>query len=183
MSKEKFNVHYVCTLSEAQKLVKKHKHFWVSNCGCREGQRNKCKRSRIDVCLYFTDTFGSSGTGFRRSKPSEAKRILREARDKFLVCRPFRDSKKKNIIDGICFCCDCCCGYFLDSKYRCDKGEFIEKTNLEKCKNCGSCVDVCYFKARKMDEGELRIVPKKCYGCGLCIDACPQASIEMRARQ
>ncbi len=186
MSKPKYPIHYVSTLDEAGKLVRQHKKFWISNCGCREGQRNKCKRSRIDVCLYFTDTFGSTGTGFKRVNRAEVKRILKEAREKFLVSRPFRNPKKKNIVDGICFCCDCCCWYFTSpkgKKYRCDKGVYIEQTDLARCTACGSCVDVCYFEARDIKKRTLKINRRRCYGCGLCIEVCPEESILMVKRK
>ena len=84
---------------------------------------------------------------------------------------------------GICFCCDDCCDYFLYPDEKCDKGVYIEETNLDLCDDCGICVDVCYFKARKKDNGQLIIEQDNCYGCGLCIDACPEGGIGMVRRK
>lgn len=179
MSKDKFNVHYVATIDEADRLVKRRRRFWISNCGCRESVKKPCRRSRVDVCLYFTDTFGSSGTGFKRASAAAAKKIIKEAREKFLVARPFRDPKNKNVPAGICFCCDCCCGYFKTDKYRCDKGMYVEKTDFETCTACGSCVDVCYFNARSVKKGGLKIDRRRCYGCGLCVEACRREAVSM----
>jgi len=181
MSEEKFNMHYVSTREEAKDLVSKFKSFWVSNCGCRES-RGKCSRSRMDVCLMFRSDFPPTGSGFRELTRKDVDEILKEAKDKHLVSRPFRNEKNKAQTDGICFCCDDCCGYFLNPEEKCDKGKSIEKTDQEICNNCGDCAQVCYFKARQMNSEELRVDQDKCYGCGLCQDVCPLVCIEMVSR-
>jgi hypothetical protein len=145
MADEILHMHYVCTHEEAAALINANPYFWVSNCGCRE-QRNGCARSRIDVCLMFDGDSGSSGSGLRAITPAEAQNILAEAKDKMLVARPFRNMKNMSETQGICFCCDDCCGYFLDKDEICDKGRFIELTNEKSCSNGFCCVDVCHFR-------------------------------------
>lgn len=176
-----YNQHFVCTLDEARKLVEEHDQFYVSNCGCRES-KGTCKRSKIEVCLYFNDEFGATGTGKRAISRDEVYDILTEAKTKHLVPRPFRSETDKNMLDGICFCCDDCCYYFTAHEEECDKGAFIENTILENCINCGNCVDVCYFKAREINNDSLEIDRYKCYGCGLCVDVCPTNCISMIAK-
>ena len=173
--------HYVCTHERARELVESHDRFWVSNCGCREGKGN-CARSRMDLCLIFAESFPGSGTGKRQVILTDVKEILREARDKHLVARPFRD-EKRSATDGICFCCDDCCGYFLDPTEKCDKGEMVESTDLMQCNNCGECVGVCYFKARRMAADHLAVDTSNCYGCGLCIEVCPEECIQLIDRK
>lgn len=182
MNEKELAFHYVCTWEEARKLVSHHHRFWVSNCGCREN-RGKCDRSRVDVCLMFKgDIVGSGGSGKKEISLAQLEEIFREAKEKHLVTRPFRNENDMTETDGICFCCDDCCGYFLDPAEICDKGIFIEKTELDKCTNCGICVDVCYFRARKMEGGELALERDSCYGCGLCVDVCPEDCLEMVPR-
>ena len=65
----------------------------------------------------------------------------------------------------------------------CDKGTLIENTTMEECNQCGECEEVCFFGARKMDDGELSLNREECYGCGLCIDVCPTECIEMFPRK
>jgi Pyruvate/2-oxoacid:ferredoxin oxidoreductase delta subunit len=182
VSQEISAIHYVSTRGEAGELVKDLTCFWVSNCGCRESRGNKCSRSRMDVCLYFRDDFGPTGSGFRQISRKEVEEIFQEAQNKHLVTRPFRDEKNMTETAGICFCCDDCCGYFLNPQEKCDKGKLIEKTDREVCNNCGICIEVCYFKARKMNEGEFVIERENCYGCGLCLDVCALECIEMEKR-
>jgi ferredoxin len=180
MSDAKIPMHYVCTHATARRLVDEQRRFWVSNCGCRE-QRGSCTRSRMDVCLMFTESDQGSGSGLHAVTRAEVEAILREAAEKRLVARPFRDATR-TATDGICFCCDDCCGYFLDAEEICDPGEQIQQTDLSLCTHCGVCVDACYFHALSLVDGQLTIARERCFGCGLCLDACPEGCIEMVAR-
>jgi Pyruvate/2-oxoacid:ferredoxin oxidoreductase delta subunit len=174
--------HYVCTRTEAWSVVQRHGRFWVSNCGCRE-QSTGCARSRVDVCLTFReDVEGSGGSGKHEVSLSEVRAIFREAEDKHLVTRPFRSDENPSVTDGICFCCDDCCGYFQDEDEVCDKGSMVERTDASRCTDCGTCVSVCYFGARGMVADCLEVDQSRCYGCGLCADVCSAPCIEMVAR-
>jgi NAD-dependent dihydropyrimidine dehydrogenase PreA subunit len=174
--------HYVCTRDEARELVKKFHRFWVSNCGCRQERGGKCRRSRMDLCLMFRDDIETSGTGMKEVSFSEVEEIFRESQEAHLVTRPFRDEETKTRTEGICFCCDDCCGYFQNEDGVCDKGKLIERTRSSECTNCGECVEVCYFGARQLEGDELIIDRDNCYGCGLCVDICPMEYIEMVVR-
>ncbi|MFH1313945.1 MAG: 4Fe-4S binding protein [Candidatus Eisenbacteria bacterium] len=183
MSDETPPLHFVCTLEEARKIVDSKSKFWVSNCGCRE-LRGKCDRSRMDVCLQFCESTAADGSGIRRVTRDVVEEILKEAQDKHLVTRPFRDEATKTKTEGICFCCDDCCGYFTDPEDNaCDAGSLIESTDTDACIHCGLCADVCRFGAREMADGELKVDRDKCFGCGLCADVCPEDCITMVSRK
>lgn len=177
---EKVPTHYVCTHEKAWDLVKAHNRFWVSICGCREA-RGQCSRSRMDVCLMFAESDPGSDSGRREITFKEVEDILQEAQTKHLVARPFRNGTRTATI-GICFCCDDCCGFFLDPTEKCDKGALIEETDLLSCELCGTCAEVCYFKARDVDSDGISINRAKCYGCGLCADVCPEGCIQLIPR-
>jgi len=181
MSQDDLHFHYVCTQEEARDLIERNTLFWISNCGCREN-KGTCQRSRLDVCLQFRDDTPAWGGGKRVVSKSEVMEILLEARTKSLLARPFRGEQDRTRTDGICFCCDDCCEYFRNPEEKCDKGIYIEKTNLDACQNCGTCEDLCYFGARTIEGGELVLKPEACYGCGLCMAVCPEGCIEMVAR-
>ena len=177
-------MHFVCTRDEARTLVDARHEFWVCNCGCRE-RKGECARSRADVCLEFSPATEASGSGRRAISRVDVEEILREAEDKRLVTRPFRKVKDGVIldhVDGICFCCDDCCGYFLDPEERCDLGAFIAETDLSLCDGCLACVAVCRFGARTIEDGKLALDDSLCYGCGLCALDCPTAGIAMVPR-
>ena len=178
MSDTELAMHYVCTHQRAAELIGERSRFWVSNCGCRES-RGQCARSRMDVCLMFYEEEFASGSGKHEISRAEAEAILDEAQTKYLVTRPWRN-EARTATDGICFCCDDCCGYFLDPTERCDKGELAAVTDLNLCTDCGVCVEVCHFGARTIAAGGLALDTSQCYGCGLCAAACPEACIDMR---
>lgn len=176
-------LHYVCTVEQARRILPEQERFWVSSCGCRESRGGKCARSRIDVCLQFHDRTAASGfSGLKEIPASEVERLLLEAETRSLVCRPFRGYTDRSVTEGICFCCDDCCGYFLNRDERCDKGTLIERTEIEACNDCGECVDVCHFGGRSMVDGALALHREECYGCGLCVDGCPLGCVEMTPR-
>jgi ferredoxin len=179
MSMDDLAFHFVCTLDEAKSMVDKRKKFWISNCNCRE-HRGPCKRSRADVCLQFVAHTAADGPSKHVATRDEVDAIFEEAREKHLVPRPFRNRSRKGI-DGICFCCDDCCGYFLGLHGLCDKGKLIEQTDREICIDCGVCAGVCHFGARVAEEA-LKVDREKCYGCGICVDACAMKAIAMVPR-
>ena len=181
MSENGVPLHFVCTREQAQEIIGAHDDFWVSNCGCRE-ERGKCDRSRIDVCLQFAPETAADGSGLKRISRSDVDAIMKEAAEKNLVTRPYRDYGTRTVTEGICFCCDDCCWYFLYRDEACDKGSLIEKTDMDSCTHCGVCAEVCYFSARCMEEDELVVSRDECYGCGLCADSCPEECVEMVRR-
>lgn len=169
---EEKNMHYVTTYQQAKDLAHKFEKWSVTDCGCRKGNSQGCKRSPVDVCLTFSDDgYGSTGQGRRILDRQALDELFVLAQKNRLVTRPFRDYETKSKDEGICFCCDDCCSYFLSEDEPCDKGTLIEKTS-EECVHCGGCVDICYFKARKMVDGQLIVDKERCYGCGLCVDEC-----------
>ncbi len=174
-------IHYVSTHEKARELIDAQQTFLISNCGCREHSGHTCQRSRIDVCLMFDPTDCGSGSGIRPITRADALEILAEAQSKKLVARPFRN-ETRDATSGICFCCDDCCGYFLNPEEVCDKGEMIVATDFLICNDCGICVDFCQFHARAIVDGELVEELEKCYGCGLCATVCPEDCIKIIAR-
>ena len=174
-------MHFVCTIDEAKEIASKQKTFWVSDCGCRE-RKGRCNQSRHDVCLYFNKHIEGSGGNKKQISEKQLQELFSEAERKILVPRPFRNDDRTGI-DGICFCCNDCCAYFLDPSEACDKGQHIESTLMDDCTHCGICADVCFFKARIMKNDELKIISKNCYGCGLCVNTCPAGCIRMIRRK
>jgi NAD-dependent dihydropyrimidine dehydrogenase PreA subunit len=181
MSDRDIPVHYVCTIQEARQLVDGHDRFWVSNCGCRE-KKGECKRSRLDVCLAFNPEFGGTGSNFHEIDRAGVEAIFREADFGRLVARPFRNRENPDQTDGVCFCCDDCCSYFLDPAEKCDRGKLVEQTDRSRCIDCEVCAELCRFGARLMANKTLVVIHESCYGCGLCADICPQECIRMVPR-
>ena len=185
MDSQDLAFHYVATWDEAREIAGQFDRYWVMNFGCREERGAKCARSRMDLCLMFReDIAASGGSGKREISRVELNEIFDEAKEKHLVSRPFRNETDRTKTEGICFCCDDCCWHFLHpTEHECDKGRMIERTQIDGCNDCGECVLVCYFGAKKMNAGRLSIDRDECYGCGLCVDVCPTECIQMVQRR
>ncbi len=83
----------------------------------------------------------------------------------------------------ICNCCPCCCVVlkkFLEyGSPQMVKSDFIAKTDLAKCKNCGNCEEWCHFKARDFFNNKLHFNSIRCFGCGICVSKCPNNAITL----
>jgi len=179
MTEKKNHCHYVATYDQAKALLEAREQVLVDNCGCRQPS---CKRSHKRLCVWFTQEDRGKGSVDPLTQ-AQAIELLEYAHKQRLVARPFRDFATHTRTNGICFCCDDCCAYFVNPKGEpCDKGESIEQTNLPECTDCGQCEAACYFGARKMVDGKLALDREKCYGCGLCTDVCPTNCITMVQR-
>jgi hypothetical protein len=96
--------HYVCTRDQAKEIAGGFDRYWVMNCGCREERGAICARSRMDLCLMFReDIEGSGGSGKKEISKAELEDIFKEAKEKHLVTRPFRNDKDRTKTEGICF--------------------------------------------------------------------------------
>jgi hypothetical protein len=126
-------MHFVSTYEEARTLVDLALVFSISNCGCRE-RRGACGRSKHELCLLFAER-EASGSGKHAIGRAEAEAVLAYAREHALVARPYRDDATRTRVEGVCFCCDDCCSYFLDRSEVCDRGASVERTDLDACKH------------------------------------------------
>jgi ferredoxin len=177
-------LHYVATYREAAELIRAHDRLWLARCGCRASRRpgERCSRSREEVCVWFRPDVPMMSKVRPMSWP-EAEHLLEEAREALLVPRPFRDDATRTETDGVCFCCDDCCSYFLDPDEPCDAGAMIATLDREACTACGDCVEVCRFGARTLFAERLVVADASCAGCGLCVDVCSAGCVAMVARR
>jgi heterodisulfide reductase subunit A-like polyferredoxin len=59
------------------------------------------------------------------------------------------------------------------------KSDFIAKTDLDKCNDCGECESWCYFGGREFTDNKLHFNPINCFGCGICVSKCPSKAITL----
>lgn len=89
---------------------------------------------------------------------------------------------------AICNCCICgCVPYILNRElgqrmYPLLRGEYVSRTDLDRCTGHGACVEACPFGARALIEGKAQMVGP-CFGCGRCVEMCPERAIEMVRRE
>jgi len=48
----------------------------------------------------------------------------------------------------------------------------------EDCQGCGTCVDACFVKNIRLENGH-SVIGDDCMGCGNCVEICPNDAIVM----
>jgi UDP-glucose 4-epimerase len=166
----------------------------VDYCGCRKGW--KCKDYPVEIgCLMMGDSaLEITRFPFREVGPDEAREHALKAVEAGLVPIVGK-ARVDNYIFGVkdhsrmltvCFCCDCCCitrftRYLplrsLDPIW--PRLDGISMTVTEKCKGCGKCVERCYIKAIRVQDGKA-VIADTCRACGRCAAGCPSKAIEVK---
>jgi len=157
----------------------------VFQCGCRQIRDKPCEP--IQVCMAIGQPFVDfivehHPNSSRRLTQVEALELLEaEYKRGHLHSAWFKDACLDRFY-AICNCCKCCCGgietmvkhgapSMLSSGY-------VAKVDEESCTACGTCEDVCAFKAIKMN-GNATVIWEKCMGCGVCQGQCPSEAISL----
>ncbi|MCK5115925.1 MAG: 4Fe-4S binding protein [Candidatus Aegiribacteria sp.] len=179
--------HRLCTYEEAEKAIRDQSEFYVNECFCRgpakagETSWDYCGHD-VNNCMSFREPSGEDA-GYEYVRISQ-----REALDKFENWKQQGNFFRFMVDDDwLCFCCGCGCAFFRDENGQkiqdtCENAPFIEKTDLDKCTLCGTCVDVCAYGARSIESGEMLVDGDKCPGCSACEYACPTDAIKMVLR-
>jgi heterodisulfide reductase subunit A len=61
---------------------------------------------------------------------------------------------------------------------------FVAQVNIEKCTDCGACVDACLADGalqlvEKNGRTLAQVTPALCMGCGACVAVCPEQAIDI----
>ena len=157
----------------------------VFQCGCRQVREKPCEP--IQVCMVIGQPFVDfivehHPKSSRRLNQAEALELL-EAEHKrgHLHSAWFKDACLDRFY-AICNCCKCCCGG-IESMVKHGvpsmlSSGYVAKVDAENCNACGTCEDICAFKAIEMN-GNATVIWEKCMGCGVCQGQCPNEAISL----
>ncbi|MHC5035750.1 MAG: ATP-binding protein [Planctomycetota bacterium] len=178
--------HRICTFQEAEEAIRAHEVIYLNDCFCRRPTQEG--KTPWEYCGHPIDTC----MGFQRMESEVPYPITEISREEAL--QRFEDWKKQGnffrFMAGdkwVCFCCACGCGWFRDENGAkktdpCGKSAFIEKTDAKACTQCGTCVEVCAFGARQIEDEEMLVDAEQCYGCSACEYACPEDAVALIPR-
>jgi NAD-dependent dihydropyrimidine dehydrogenase PreA subunit len=156
----------------------------LQKCECREHYK-RCSRP-LEVCFTLDeigDRYIKKGIA-RRVSLEEAGFVLKQANESGLIhLSLYRPDHR---IFALCSCCPCCCHDLqilmqYDRKDLVVRSEAVAVTDPSRCKECGTCVERCYFEARTFEGETMKYQPNNCYGCGLCVTACPEEAISLQS--
>ena len=168
--------------------------FIMDFCLCRKS--NGCEDYPIDRgCVFLGKGVQKIPSKFgHQATPEEAIRYIDECSDLGLVHIIGRNkldsiwlgTGKKSDLMTICNCCPCCCLWNLTRNVSDEIGGVFRRMDgvsvsldQSKCIGCGSCSEICFCKAVKMEDGKFAISQDTCRGCGRCVEQCPSGAISI----
>lgn len=172
------------TVQECLDIINSASRISVMDCACRV-LKGKCD-SPIKTCITVNtsaEIFTSLKDGKSLSK-EEAAEVIVDSYNKGLI-RAIHHCMAPNTY-ALCNCCTCCCvPYRLRTEYgietALENGNMAAVIDMDKCKDCGSCVSTCPQKA--LDPKTGFVDENLCLGCGLCTAACLSSALEMVLRE
>ena len=176
---------------EILEIISRSNVFAISVCYCRTKHRN-CNNP-THTCFMFGPRskrsfkeIPSREVGYKHVSKEELIRLLEDCDNRGLV-HQLIFFPNPDFYYGCCNCCTCCCEILHNYKRflnpRVVKSDFIEQTNSQICKNCGTCTEICPFSTRRIINEKLIVDKSKCMGCGICIRKCPENAIKLIKRK
>ncbi len=174
---------WVLPSEQVRKILESARSIALQKCMCRE-HYSRCDKP-LEVCLILNesgDKFVEKGTA-RHISLAEAVEVLKKADETGLVHLSLYMPHHE--VFALCSCCPCCC-HDLQILKLCSRkdlvarSEYVAKTDLNACINCGACAERCPFEARRLVGGALAYDETKCLGCGLCVSVCPVEATTMQ---
>ena len=173
-------------------LRRSEKIFIMDFCLCR--QSNECKDYPIDRGCIFV------GKGTERIPEKYGRFVTQEEACQYIdecdrlglvhiIGRNKLDSLwlhtgKHTDLMTICNCCPCCCLWNMvrdidggiASSYRRMAGVEVS-VDTDKCIGCGICMERCFVRAIRIEDGKCQLDDAKCRACGRCTEECPTEAI------
>lgn len=176
----------VLDLSEMKEILEKANLISLGTCGCRKDLK-KCD-APLDVCISLdkeAENMIKKGVA-KKANLEKALAALKRSHAAGLVhiAYTFDGSEKPDVV---CSCCSCCC-HSMSALVRFGMPEavvsskYVALNDLETCVNCGTCIERCQFRARRLENGKLVYDKAGCFGCGVCVSTCPTKSISLVKR-
>jgi len=180
----------VIPYKEMKQLILDTEHIAVGTCVCRH-QGNllgKPSSEPMEVCMVLGESaLFSIERGFtRRLSRDEALKKLDEAEEAGLVHNYVNSPGQ--FTNLLCNCCGCHCFILRGAKNAPAPSQLVNPRylvhiNEKECTGCEACIERCWMKALKMENGRLVREEIRCIGCGLCMWVCPTDALYLEARE
>jgi ferredoxin len=158
-------------------------HIVVLDCPCRSARENPC--TPLDVCLVVGEPFASfvSEHQPKRSRwisQQEAVDIIEAEQQRGHVSHAFFKDAMLGRFYAICNCCECCCGAMnahRNGTPMLASSGYICEVDQDLCIGCGTCEEICQFRAISMPDGYSQVDYDNCMGCGVCVEHCSEGAL------
>jgi NAD-dependent dihydropyrimidine dehydrogenase PreA subunit len=191
------NAIHVLDYERVSEVINTAEHIGIGVCYCRHKMMHmgKACSAPMDICMTFNSSAGSliRHDHVRRIDAQECTDFLHQAYEHNLV--QFGDNVSVGV-NFVCNCCGCCCEAMLAARrfgplHPVHTTNFLPSLDSDRCKGCGTCVNVCPVEAMLLssanDPNQPRAKKAKldedlCLGCGVCARACPTGAIVLESR-
>ncbi len=171
----------------AQQLVaqsERSERIYLHDCPCRV-QAGNCRTGLLEVCLLFPASPAEDLAAARLITPQEALALERRMAARGMIFNLFYRGASGEVTE-LCNCCACCCRPLHKMKAAANyaqqpRSAYLAVTDAAACTACGDCLDACFFEARALLDGAIRLAEERCFGCGKCIVDCPEGAIRLEA--
>lgn len=179
------NLEKVVPYTRARDIVLKNPDQIVAmTCPCRSAREHPCEPR--DVCLIVGEPFVSFAVEHhpdktKRMSQQEAITILEEESRRGHVAHAFFKDAMLDRFYAICNCCSCCCGAMQAQRNGTPmlaSSGYICVAEQDLCISCGSCIDLCQFKALSLQD-TVKVDSASCMGCGVCVNSCPEQALSL----
>jgi ferredoxin len=166
-------------------ILQNPEHIVVLDCPCRSVKENPC--TPIDVCLVVGEPFASfvnehHPESSRWISQQEAVDIIEGAQQRGHVSHAFFKDAMLGRFYAICNCCECCCGAMnahRNGTPMLASSGYICEVDRDLCIDCGTCEEICQFRAITAPDGYAIIDHEGCMGCGVCVEHCVQEALSL----
>lgn len=168
--------------AQARDIVGQAGKIYVRECLCRS-QEQDCPPDTWEVCLLFENAPPDLLQPARPISTGEALSILQITAGRRVIHNLFYFHTSRAVTE-LCSCCTCCCRPLRHMKTEGNYGEqlrsdYVAVTDPARCTGCGRCEESCFFEARRVEDGVLRLIDERCFGCGRCSESCPEQAITL----
>ncbi len=185
------NLNNISTVSSTEELIgiiRRIPSLAIGYCYCRS-KKQACDHD-LQTCIHIGSAKSlaelKEKVPLKSATVQEVENLLIESDQNGLV-HQLITAPSPDYFYVICNCCPCCC-VMLQTAVRIKRpnvaitSNFVSKTSINECTNCGKCVDRCYFGARILELSKLVVNESNCRGCGLCVRTCEFNAISMTRR-
>ncbi|MCX5993125.1 MAG: 4Fe-4S binding protein [Chloroflexi bacterium] len=190
VGKEVSHVTTVIPYAEVKQLIQDTAFIATGTCVCRH-QGNligKPSTEPLLTCMVFGETarFAVERGFTKRLSRDEALQTLDEAEKAGLVHN--YANTPDQFTNLLCNCCGCHCWIVKGAKNspapsRMVNARYLVHIKEDDCTACEACLERCWMKALKMENGKLVRDEMRCIGCGVCMWVCPTDALYLEPRE
>jgi ferredoxin len=166
-------------------ILQNPEHILALDCPCRSARENPC--TPLDVCLVVGEPFASFVSehhpeSSRWISQQQAVDIIEAEQQRGHVSHAFFKDAMLGRFYAICNCCECCCGamnaHRSGTPMLASSG-YICQVDPDLCMGCGTCEEICQFRAITLPDGYAAVDYEGCMGCGVCVEHCTEGALSL----